>query len=425
MTGSQRLQAVIVSVGNELLYGETVDTNAAWLGRALAARGIPVARRFTVGDDEPEIRAALARATAQPGLVLVSGGLGPTSDDRTRSAAAAHFGRPLVVDEDVRRSIEERYAEEGIEEVSALAARQAEVLDGSRVLRNVVGAAPGLLLEADACVVVLLPGVPAELRGIVEGDLSSALAEKGLVDAQVFHRVIHTSGTPESALAEALEARLAALPADVVANIDLAYLPDLLGVDVRFTLRATSQRRAEARFDRLQDAVEDVVGPWSFEATTGDLAEAVIRLLRESGRTLAVAESCTGGLLGKRVTDHAGASDVFLGGVIAYSDAVKTSQVGVAPQSLDMDGAVSETVAGQLASRVATRFGADTGVGITGVAGPDGGSIAKPVGTVWIGTYVDGRVETIMRRFPGARGEVRARAAQAALTHLYRRLLER
>jgi competence/damage-inducible protein CinA-like protein len=425
MTGPRRLHAAIVSVGNELLYGETVDTNAAWLGRALAARGIPVARRFTVGDDEPEIRAALARAMDQAGLVLVSGGLGPTSDDRTRSAAAAHFGRPLVVDEDVRRSIEERYIDEGIEELSVLAARQAEVLDGSLVLRNAVGAAPGLLLEAEGCVVVLLPGVPTELEGIVEGDLSSALAERGLIDARVFHRVIHTTGTPESALAETLEARLAALPEDVVGNIDLAYLPDLLGVDVRFTLRTTSERRAETRFDRLHEAVEDVVGPWSFEAATGDLAEAVIRLLRESGRTLAVAESCTGGLLGKRVTDHAGSSDVFLGGVIAYSDSVKISQVGVSSQSLDVDGAVSETVAGELASGVATRFGADTGVGITGVAGPGGGSIAKPVGTVWIGTFVDGRVETFRERFAGGRGEVRARAAQAALTHLHRRLLER
>jgi len=397
MTGPRTVQAAIVSVGNELLFGETVDTNATWLGRALGERGISVARRFTVGDDEAEIRAALDHALTGAGLVLVCGGLGPTPDDITEAAVSAHLGLSLVVD--------------GSQRSSAVS-----------VLRNPVGTAPGLLIEAGAGIIVLLPGVPRELRAIVEGDLSVLLTERGLGDSTLFHRVVHTTGIPESALAENVERRLDALAPEITSGIDVAYLPDLMGVDLRFTVRGGEKSQAEACFERLLASLDGVLRPWSFAARSGDLAEAVSRILRDTDRTLAVAESCTAGLVGKRMTDHPGSSDVFLGGVIVYSDEAKIAQLGVPASCIEADGAVSEVVAGQLASRVADRFGADTGIGVTGIAGPGGGSKAKPVGTVWIGTSVDGRTETVLNQFEGDRAAVRARAAQAALAQLHDRL---
>jgi nicotinamide-nucleotide amidase len=415
-------RAAIVSVGNELLYGQTVDTNAAWLGRVLAQRGIPVARRYTVGDVDADIREAFDAARMRADLVLVSGGLGPTPDDRTKPVLAAHLGRRLVPDEEARRDVEARFRAAGMDAVPPLSRGQYEVPEGARVLRNPKGTAPGLLLSEGDCTVVLLPGVPYELKAIVEGALLPVL-DTGAPREGVHHRVVHTTGIFETKLAEALEPRLAALPEALRDGIDLAYLPDLEGVDLRFTTRAKDARTAQERLERLVEALGDVLGPWRFESEAGDMAEATVRALRRGGRTLAVGESCTGGLVSKRLTDVAGASDVFLGGVIAYSNASKVRDLGVSDEDLARHGAVSEPVARQLACGVAERFGADAGVGVTGVAGPDGGSAEKPVGTVWIGVYLDGEVGAFVSRFPGDRESVRARAAQAALAALYRRLL--
>ncbi len=416
-------RAAIVSVGNELLYGQTVDTNAAWLGRVLAERGIPVVWRCTVGDVDADIVDAFDAARARADLVLVSGGLGPTPDDRTKPVIAAHLGRRLVPDEGARRDVEARFRAAGLDAVPPRSRGQYDVPDGARALRNPKGTAPGLLLEEDGCTVVLLPGVPQELRAIVEGDVFALLDGGGVTREAVRHRVVHTTGIFETRLAEVLEPRLASLPASLTRGIDLAYLPDLGGVDLRFTTRDSDVGVAGERLERLVEALEDVLGPWRFEAESGDLAEATVRALARFGRTVAVAESCTGGLIGKRLTDVAGASDVFLGGVIAYSNASKVRDLGVREDDLARHGAVSEAVACGLARGVAARFAADAGIGVTGVAGPAGGSDEKPVGTVWIAVFLDGEVEAFVAHFPGDRDSVRVRAAQAALAALHRRLL--
>lgn len=416
-------RAAVVSVGNELLYGQTVDTNAAWLGRVLSERGIPVVRRYTVGDVDADIRDAFDEARAHADLVLVSGGLGPTPDDRTKPVIAAHLGRRLVPDEGARRDVEARFRAAGMEAVPPRSLGQYEVPEGARALRNPKGTAPGLLLNEGSCTIVLLPGVPWELEAIVEGELFALLDADGAAREGVHHRLVHTTGIFETKLAEALEPRLADLPPSLTEGIDLAYLPDLEGVDLRFTTRAADPRVAEERLHRLVEALDDVLGPWRFEAQTGDLAEATVRLLARAGRTLAVAESCTGGLVGKRITDVAGASDVFLGGVIAYSNESKVRDLGVSELDLARDGAVSGSVARQLARGVADRFGANAGIGVTGIAGPGGGSEQKPVGTVWIGIALGGDVEAFVSRFPGDRESVRTRAAQAAIAALHRRLL--
>lgn len=426
MTEGSRLRAAIVSVGNELLYGETVDTNAAWLGRALSGWGIDVARRFTVGDVEDDIDHALALALDAADLVILTGGLGPTPDDLTKSVVARHFDRALVVDEEVREELRRHFRSAGYDDVPELSRGQAEIPEGATALANPSGTAPGILLEDDGKRIVLLPGVPRELKDIVSGDLRPVLADLSSGGGDpTHHRVVHTTGLAETSLAERLEPRLEELPDEVTGGIDLAYLPDLLGVDLRFTIHGGSTEDADERFDRLLRELDQVLGPWRFEAESGDVAEAVVCELRERGWTLAVAESCTGGLVGKRMTDHAGSSDVFVGGVIAYSNPVKIEEAGVSSADLASQGAVSEAVARQLAARIAERLGTETGIGLTGIAGPGGGSDEKPVGTVWIATSVQGEVEAKRHGFSGDRSAVRERAAQAALAGLYRRLAAR
>jgi nicotinamide-nucleotide amidase len=229
-------------------------------------------------------------------------------------------------------------------------------------------------------------------------------------------RVVRTTGIPESLLAQRIAERLP----EGTGAVRLAFLPDLRGVDLRFQLTDVSAAEAETCFDTLESALEEVLEPWRFDAPSGDLAEAVSLALRARGKRLAVAESCTGGLIAKRLTDLPGASDVLAGGVVAYANEVKVAVRGVAEADLRLHGAVSEEVARAMAEGVARALGADAGVAVTGVAGPDGGTEEKPVGTVWYAVALGGRVETRCERFPGEREAVRERAAQAALFLLLR-----
>lgn len=414
--------SAVVAVGNELLYGETIDTNAAWLGRSLAALGIPVARKQTVGDVTEEIQVAVRTAMDGADLVVVCGGLGPTSDDLTKEAVAELLGRELRLDEELLGRLEERFLARGYTELPAPNRSQAEVPAGAVVLRNPHGTAPGLLLETESSAVVLLPGVPREMRGIYEGDLTAELRKRfaGRL-LPVHHHMIHTTGVAESRLAELVEP---ALPEDL-GPVTLAFLPDLRGVDLRLTARGVSAEEASAWFTRIEQTLAPVLGRWRFEATSGDAAEALNEALARAGKRVAVAESCTGGLVAKRITDQPGASRVFAGGVVAYADEVKTSQLGVSAEDIRREGAVSETVARGMALGVTERFGVEAGIGITGVAGPGGGTPEKPVGTVWLAVALDGEVYTGRLSLVGDREEIRERAAQEALGRLLRLLRER
>lgn len=411
--------AAQVTVGDELLLGRTVDTNAAWLGRELAALGIPVVRRYTVADEVGEISRAVADALAAADVVVVTGGLGPTPDDLTRDAVAELLGRPLEVDEEVLARIRARFRERGVEELPGPNRRVAEVPRGARKLANPHGTAPGLAMESDGRLVVLLPGVPREMRGIFETDLGGVIRDRFRDRlAPVYTRAIRTTGIPESLLSQQVDERL---PGGI-GDLRLAFLPDERGVDLRITAVGMEPEEAERAFDHVEDTLRDVLAPWRFEAPGGDLAEAVTAALRATGRTMAVAESCTGGLVAKRMTDLAGASDVFRGGVVAYADEVKIDCLGVDPAELAAHGAVSEVVVRQMATGVAQALGADAGIGVTGIAGPTGGTKEKPVGTVWYAAACDGHVAVRHQRFPGDRLAVRERSAQAALFLLLRRL---
>ncbi|MHB1192507.1 MAG: competence/damage-inducible protein A [Longimicrobiales bacterium] len=412
-------RAAVVTVGDELLLGKTVDTNAAWLGRELGELGIPVVRRYTVGDVPGEIQAAVADALSVADLVVVTGGLGPTPDDLTRDAVAELFGLPLLDDLEVLESIRARFRERWATELPEPNRRVAQVPAGARKLTNPCGTAPGLAMERDGALVVLLPGVPRELKGIFAGDLRRLVLERFSGRLSPVHvRAVRTTGIPESVLAQRIAERIP----EGTGPVRLAFLPGLRGVDLRFQATDMSAEEADARFDGLVGALEDVLAPWRFDAPSGDLAEAVSLALRSRGMRLAVAESCTGGLIAKRLTDLPGASDVLAGGVVAYANAVKSGVLGVRAEELAEQGAVSEAVATAMAQGVARLLGADAGIGVTGVAGPAGGTDEKPVGTVWYAVAVEGRVEARRERFPGDREAVRERAAQAALFLLLRAL---
>ena len=422
MTESRAPRGSLVTVGNELLYGQTVDTNGAWLGRSLSRLGFEVTRTFTVGDDPHRIQAAVASAMEEADLVLVSGGLGPTPDDLTKAAVAELFGREIRLDDALLEELAVRFRAAGYDRLPAPNRSQAEVPNGAIVLNNPQGTAPGLGLETDSCLVVMLPGVPRELRGIFEGDLTDLLHRRFAERLEpVQHRIIHTTGVPESRLSELVNPLL---PQDM-GPVTLAFLPDLRGVDLRLTARGVAAAEGEAWLTRLEDALEPVVSRWRFDAESGDVAEALNAALVGARMTVATAESCTGGLVAKRITDRPGSSEVFVGGVVAYADAIKIEQLGVSPEDLREHGAVSEPVALQMARGVKERFGASNGVGITGVAGPGGGTPEKPVGTVWIALAVGDTAEARMVRLPGDRDAVRERAAQAALGWLHRRVAGR
>lgn len=406
----------LVTVGTELLLGHTVDTNAAWIGQALAERGLLLVRRTTVGDEATAIQGAVRDALARVGTVITTGGLGPTRDDITKHAVATVLGRPLVFSDLVWDDLVARYARLG-RPLNPANRSQAEVPEGATILPNPRGTAPGLWLESDLGCVVMLPGVPREMRGLMREEVLPRLADGAVTGQVIRSRTLRTAGIPESNLA----ARLAGIE-DQLAPLTLAYLPDVTGVDLRVTAWGLPADQASDLLDGAIGRLHALAGGHDYGLDGVDLAGEVLVRLRNRGLRLAVAESCTGGLLGGRITAVPGSSEVFAGGLVTYDDAAKTAVAGVSAAMLAREGAVSEPVAAALAAGAARNFQAQVAVGITGVAGPGGGTDAKPVGTVCFGFLVGSHGWTERLVFPGSRAEIRARSAQHALYALWRHL---
>jgi len=418
------VQLEIVTIGDELLLGLTIDTNAAWLARELAADGVSIVRRASVGDDAAMIAAAVRDALDRSGAVITTGGLGPTADDMTKPSIAELFGRDMVFDAERWEALKQLWRDRGRPgELPESNRQQVMIPAGARVLTNRHGTAPAIFLEDErGRWVAMLPGVPREMRGIFAEELRPIIRERlGEAQAVVRTRTVRTTGVAES--------QLPTLLGDAVRGVDgmsLAYLPGQEGVDLRLTVRGAAPEEADARLAAGCALLAERVGKFVYaDQASVDLAEVVLAACRTRGLRLAVAESCTGGLLGGRLTAIAGSSDVFLGGVIAYDNAVKRAALGVSDELLARAGAVSEDVARAMASGVRERLGSDIGIGITGVAGPGGGSAEKPVGTVWIAVDVQGAVRTFGGKLIGDRSEVRYRATQAALDLVRRELSPR
>ena len=409
------MRVEVVTIGDELLLGYTLDTNAAHLARELAATGVEIVRRTTVGDGPAEIAAAVRDALDRSGAVITTGGLGPTSDDLTKPSIAAIFGRDMRLDEEMLAALKARWQKRFPGEFPQSNAQQAMIPVGARILANNHGSAPGIWLEDErGRWVAMLPGVPREMRGMLADTLLPLVIARAATSGGEAHVVrsltLRTTGVGESALADVL-GDAARLPA----GIPLAYLPGWEGTDLRLTARGMPAAAADAALARAAAILRAKIARWVYGEGTTDLAEMVLDACRARRLTIAVAESCTGGMLGARLTAIAGSSDVVMGGFIAYDNAVKVAQLDVRQQTLDVHGAVSEETVREMASAARARLAVGVGIAITGIAGPGGGTAEKPVGTIWLAVDVEGVVTAKRIQTVGDRDEHRRRAAQGAL----------
>jgi nicotinamide-nucleotide amidase len=408
----------IVTIGDELLLGFTIDTNAAHLARSLASIGMHVVRRSTVGDDASEIARAVGDALERTGAVITTGGLGPTSDDLSKDSVAALFGRGMHLDEEHFRWMEDRWKKRFNRPLPAGNRRQAMVPDGAEKLENHFGSAPGIWLEDDrGRWVAMLPGVPSEMRGMLADTLLPKLMSRTTAGTVVRSLTLRTTGVAESLLADRIE-QMDGGPLDV----SLAYLPSISGVDLRLTMRDVPADVADATLARAAERLRAAVGDSIYGENDDDLAATVLQLCRERSLTIGVAESCTGGLVGARLTAVPGSSDVVRGGVVAYHNDLKRDSLQVPDELIREHGAVSEPVARAMAAGARKMARADIGLGVTGIAGPSGGTEEKPVGTVWLAADVSGDVETKLVRLWGDRDDIRQRSAQWLLEMLRKKL---
>ncbi len=401
--------ARVLLVGDELLGGTISDLNAAQVARAFGPRGVPVAGVEVVGDLPEAIAGAARRAAEHCDLLVVTGGLGPTADDVTRDGLALAMGVGLDEDEDVRLDIERRMERRGIERPADSVRRQATFPVGTAVVRNPVGSAPGFTGWLGTCRFYVLPGVPQEVAEMLPAVVAALPDPPAGRDWQ---RIVATAGLGEVRVAERLEGAEFVPPP----GISLAYLPSPGGVRLRLFAPAGA---AVEDLDRAEREVRALLADRALPRES--LPESLVELLREGGRRLATAESCTGGLLGARITEVPGASAVYLGGTVAYDNRMKASRLAVDPAEIEAHGAVSEAVARAMARGAREAFGADLALSVTGIAGPDGGTEEKPVGTVWIGLADDRGDEARRFLFGGNREMVRERTVNKALEIAYRR----
>jgi nicotinamide-nucleotide amidase len=375
-----------------------------------------VSRRTSVGDNLFSIEEAVEHALARSNGVITTGGLGPTSDDVSKTAVAKLFGRKLVIDEEHVAWMQERWRTRFAKEMPHSNMMQAAIPEGATKLTNRHGSALGVFIEDERGWVAMLPGVPREMRGMTDDTLIPLLAKRAPPGAVIQSLTIRTTGVAESLLSDQLN------ELELDDEISLAYLPSPDGVDLRLTLRGHGRDAGAPLLGAAGQRIRSIVGDAVYGEDDDDLAAVVLDLCRRRKQTIAVAESCTGGLLGARLTAIPGSSDVVLGGVIAYHDDVKRAMLGVSDADLKAHGAVSEPVVRQMAAGVRERLGSTIALAITGIAGPGGGSPDKPVGTVWIGVSVGGEITARRFNMIGDRDEIRRRAAQAALELTRRRL---
>jgi len=404
--------AEIISIGDELLVGQVVNTNATWMAQHLHEIGIPVKQISAISDEAAEITKALDEAFARSDVILVTGGLGPTKDDITKHTLCSYFGTELVFHQPSFENIKRFFANRGVE-VTALNRKQAEVPANCTPLINHNGTAPGMWFEIEGKILVSLPGVPFEMEAMMEEYILPRLASQSN-QRVVAHKTILTQGIGESFLSEMIKDWEENLPA----NMKLAYLPQPGLVRLRLTAfgetKENTMHEIESQVETLQKLIPDLIYGYGNDT----MEEIVGRLLKEKHCTLSTAESCTGGYLAHMITSVPGASDYFQGSVIAYSNEVKHTFLGVSATSLKQFGAVSEQVVKEMARGARQRFNTDFAVSVSGIAGPDGGTIEKPTGTVWIAVASKPGIIAQKFMFGEHRGRNIRRAALAGLNLL-------
>jgi competence/damage-inducible protein CinA-like protein len=402
----------VLAVGDELLSGATLETNAQFTARELFDLGLRIERITVVGDEAAALRDALASALERCTTLIVTGGLGPTIDDRTKEVAAEYFGDPLDLDAEILESIRRRFEARG-RPMPEINRKQALVPRSARIIPNPVGSAPGVHWNRDGKDVFLLPGVPAEMQAMLRESLLPRLAERyparGLRAA-----AFRTCGIAESELAERLQPIT-----DREADVTWAFYPSWGGVDLKLSRTGGSEASWSALCNELRQSIGHSLYSESADET---LAEVVQRLLLQRGSTLAVAESCTGGMVSARITDVAGSSAIFAGGFVPYANQAKTAWLGVPEELLALYGAVSAEVAAAMARAARSRASADLGISVTGIAGPTGGTVEKPVGLVFLGLASESGSWTRRLQLWTRRDMNRAVSSQLALDMVRRHL---
>jgi len=372
------MKAEIISIGDEIMYGHTLDSNSAYISQRLADLGIEVVYQTSVGDEVSRIVEAINQAKQRVNLLITTGGLGPTHDDVTMKGIIKAFKKNLVFHPEILEKIKQRYEKRGIK-MPQINQNQALIPQGAKYFDNAVGSAPGILVQEDKVVFIALPGVPREMKYLLDEQVVPYLQSQKIA-GKIVHKKIRTTGIVESALYEKVDDLI-----KQTKEVKIAFLPGYQGVDIRLTATPKAGKAAEGAVGQIEKKILDRVGEFVYTTDSESPEELVGRLLKEKKMKLAVAESCTGGLLASKLTSIPGSSDYFDRGVITYSNQAKTQILGVPEEIINKFGAVSPQVAEAMAKGIVKTSGADLGIAVTGIAGPGGGSEEKPVGLVYIG----------------------------------------
>jgi nicotinamide-nucleotide amidase len=370
--------AELLTIGDEILYGQIVDTNSQWMSVELDKVGIKVIRKTTVGDQEDEILTAFAEAENRADIILITGGLGPTSDDLTKPLLAKYFNCDLQINEEALAEVTEFFVSRG-RELTEMNRQQAALPTACSKITNPIGTAPGMWFEKKGKVFMSMPGVPHEMKKMMTERVIPKLLETFKMPV-IVHQLVRTVGIGESFLAEKISNWEKALPP----SIKLAYLPSLGEVKLRLTAFGDDKEQLRSMIDHQVELLKPIAGEYIYGLGEEGLEIAIGKLLKQKGLTLAVAESCTGGYLSHLITSVPGSSDYFLGSIIPYGYEIKMRQLGVKPEILEQNGAVSEPTIIEMANLVRAKFNTSIGVATSGIAGPGGATPDKPVGTVWI-----------------------------------------
>ncbi|MEO0311008.1 MAG: hypothetical protein RIQ89_665 [Bacteroidota bacterium] len=410
--------AEIITIGDELLIGQVIDTNSAWMGQKLNAIGITVKQITSISDDESAILTALSDAAKRASIVLITGGLGPTKDDITKYALCKYFKSNLRFDEQAFINIEKIFLQRG-KTVSAINRKQAEVPEKCSVIQNAKGTAPGMWFEKEGVVYVSMPGVPYEMKAIMHDGVLPMLVNRFSLPS-IVHRTIWTQGIGESYLSEMISEWEHNLPS----HIKLAYLPQPGMVRLRLTGKGANEAALKQEINTLQNQVLPIISDHVFGYDEDTLEVLIAELIASKNLSLSVAESCTGGYISHRITAVPGASAFFKGSLVPYSNEIKIAQLEVSAETIKQHGAVSEQTAKQMVKGAQKFFGSDIAIATTGIAGPSGGSEEKPIGTVYLAIAIKEKIDVFHLKLGSHRERVIIETALYAFSHLRKLLLQ-
>ncbi|WP_271809736.1 competence/damage-inducible protein A [Clostridium beijerinckii] len=410
------MKAEIIAIGTEILLGDIINSNAQYLAQELAALGIDMYYQQVVGDNEIRIMHAFDEAYSRSDIIIITGGLGPTDDDITKEVAAKYFNKELIEDENSTKKIRDyfKFRERAMTQNNL---KQGLIPEGATVINNNNGTAPGVIMEDDNKIMIILPGPPKEMKPMFEESVKPYLQEKS--DSILVSRVVKILGIGESAVAEEIKDLI-----DAQTNPTIAPYAKDVGVMLRITAKAATKDEALKLIEPIEEEIKNRLGDNVYATEDINIEEVVARLLIEKKLTISTAESCTGGMIASYLINYPGISEVFLEGAVTYSNEAKHNRLGVNNDILNQYGAVSEETAREMAIGIAKTANTDVSIVTTGIAGPEGGTLEKPVGLVFIGVYVQGKVTIKKCLFKGDRNKVRLQATITGLDMLRRILIK-